>query len=369
LPESVVKQSLEKLDRDLKKELDKEQVELAKKWTQSISDSMRMILTDGREFVLGVDFDRKTGDLAIVSEMSARSGTPLAKAHKEAKPTVSRFVGLAKEAALYFGLSCELPPFDWENDLGPAVEELQKTIQKDGVRIEKERLEKLLKDLISAIDRDRIDLAVAVFPVGEKRISFVGGIGVKDGRKADAALAEFRKLTPKEDRDAIKITSEKLGSAVIHRLESTKAFDPEITKLFGKPEVVLGFAADRMLFGMGEGVDTRIKAALAAQSEPSPMFVVDLAFAKLLSLMEATAKDDAERAQMKKVLAVLKDDPGRMRLFHLSRTTGESIKYRVGIDILTPLKWVVALQKAGIDLSPGAAPPVPAKPATLPRKP
>jgi hypothetical protein len=362
LPESLVKDTLAQMDQGLKAELDKQSSEGAKKVVQSMADSFKRLLTDGRELTIGIDFDRKAGDLAIILEAAARPGTPLAKAYREAKPTTSRFASLEKDAAMFFGLTFELPPLpDFDKELAQAAEELHKTIQKDGVKVEKGQVEQILKDMVAAADLERFDLAVAVYPGKSGQMSFVAGFGIKDGAKGDAVLAEVQKLMPKDGTEPVKFTTEKIGRTTFYRGEPAK-IDPEIKAMFGSSQVTFAVAPDKLLLGMGADADSRIKAVAEAKPSASPLAVLEMSFGQLLPILEATTKDEKERDEMKKVRAELKDDAGRMRLFHLTRTTGESIKYRAGIDLLTPLKWAVAMQKAGIDLTPKIAPPAPAKP-------
>jgi len=312
-----------------------------------------MIATDGKEFTLGVDFDRKAGDLAVVSELIAKPGTALAKTHRDAKPTVSRLGTLSKDAAFFLGMTSEMPkPLEFEKDFGSVAEEIQKTLQRDNIKIETEKIEKLLKDLIAAVDPESFDFAVALYPAKDQKSAFVAGIGIRDGRKGDALVQELMKLIPKDQLDAIKISTEKLGLATAYRIEPTNNVDPELKMLFGKAEVLLVVAPDKVFVGMGPDVESRIKAAMDGKPERAPLFVIDMSLADLLLLLEAAAKNDQERAEVKKVREALGKDLVRMRLFHVTRTTGDSVKYRAGIDILTPIKWAVALQKAGINIMP-----------------
>src|SRR5207253_2380907 len=62
--------------------------EAFKTFVKTFADSLKMLWTDAREMTLGLDFDRKSGDLAFVMENIPLPGTPLAKEYREAKPTV-----------------------------------------------------------------------------------------------------------------------------------------------------------------------------------------------------------------------------------------------------------------------------------------
>jgi hypothetical protein len=372
IPEEMKKRWMEELEKGMQQSLAGES-KYTEDFAKSLFDSLRKVYRDGREFTLGLDFDRKAGEVALTVEIIPMPGTELAKEYREAKPNLSRFAALNQGETAYVGSACGLPlamMFD-EKERDKAVEELQKKLTQAGIKIDKAMAVKAMKIFAAAAPTDDTDFALILYPGEKGKDAILFGLHIKEGAKAEAALVELIKELPADVRDRVKLNAGKIGSANVHRIELGKDAPENFRKLYGTTEVAVVVAPDALYAAIGADAEGRIQAALRAKPKEAPLFTLDTAVAVLPRVMEGTASDDKQPTINKKALESLGKPTDRLRLVHLTRSSGESVKYRFGVNLVAILQIANAVSStdsgtkpskpAGKD-APKAPPPSPPPP-------
>lgn len=315
--------------------------EYGKKFAKELFNSLKMVLEDGREWTLGLDFNRKHGELALVTEILPKPGTPLAKKYQEAKPTTSRFAGMAHGAALFMGQRYAIPVFDdLIKELDKSVDEFHAELAKLGITADKEQLAKLMRTIIACANTGVTDAGIAIYIGADRKATAIYAIRIKDGEKAEQAVDEFVKSLPEKERDRIKLNAGKIESVNLHRIDLGKDAPEPVQKIFGKAEATLAIGHDILAAAIGPDADKQIKAMLGDKPQPASLFVIEASLARLWPVFEQLATTDDQREMLKKARQSLGTDFDQVRLLQLTRTPGESMKYRLGIDLI-PIARVV----------------------------
>src|SRR5262249_48599072 len=127
IPDALKQKAVEELSKS-PEDVPEAQSEALKKLAKEFADSLQMAARDGQQCKMGVEFDRKSGELTVVTELAPKPGTALAREYRQAKPTTSRFAEFAKDAAVFISQTAAVPLAPFAEDLSKPAQELQKSL-------------------------------------------------------------------------------------------------------------------------------------------------------------------------------------------------------------------------------------------------
>jgi hypothetical protein len=325
-----------------------------------VVDYAKLLTADAKEVGLRLDFDRKTNELAVGFDLSARPGSDLAKKLAGYKSPSSRFAALAtRDAAANVIVNLAAGPSGVGFDPDKAAEGITQELNKGGIAIKKEDVAPLAKALRAAMQVEQTDAAVSLRgPLEKERYALVAAAHIKDGPAVEKAFKQFVGGLPKDQQQYFKFDAGKVGGVNLHRVEfpadkmsaeARKAFEA-----FGSGPLVLAFREDALFAGFGAGAEKLLQEAAAARPQPAPQLQLDLSVSRVVPLNLQLIPDDLGREQMKKLEAAFKGQD-RVRLFYATIDGGEKLQARVVTDLMAVLKFS---QAARVEAKPtGFVPP------------
>jgi hypothetical protein len=290
-----------------------------------IAVRLKSLLNDGQTLSLRLDLDRKTHDLSVAMNLTAQSGSDLAKLIAEAGSAKSVAASLIGSDSAMHALVHLALPASIRKVLGPAVDDMVKAaLGKEKDEDRRAMLAELLKAVTPTVKAGRFDAAVDFRGPGKgERYTLVVGIGVKNGTAIEKALKKIVAKIPAAERKAIKVDFDKVGDSTIHRLTPPHA-DAHAREVFGDGPVYFAFRKDVVLAAVGENALDAIKGALEATPKGVNPLNLELSMARMAKLMAAREKAAPEAA--KKAFKTKDSDKLRLRV-----TGGKMLQVRLSM--------------------------------------
>lgn len=286
-----VPQPLRDLALDMIKEgsmqtLDQLDEELQEAQRQNLKTQMRqfeMILNDSESLVIGMAADADNKKLYTDIEYLAKAGSELAEKTNQAKATEpSRFAGfLMPNATMNFNANGKIPESDGASYDTLLVEAKKAVIEKMNEEgelsdAEFEKVEGLVEsvvDLLSeTLKKGIVDTGMAAVIEGPD-INLVGGMTAADPAKVETAIKDLVPLLKERldnsDAPDIEFNFDTETHEGVRFHEIKIAFDHEPTRnvIGDSASIVIGFGADSIYYGIGNGPMRMIKKGMAAKGK------------------------------------------------------------------------------------------------------
>jgi hypothetical protein len=334
IPDTAKRIALAQLDDALGREKEKmplgetpTQRALREKALDHIGAHMGALIKEGRRLTAHLNIDRTTKQLTADLEISATSGSKLAKEFAELSKAKSRFAGLVRDDNAASGLARAAVPPDLREQFAAAIKDAVKQgLAKEPDDAKRPHAQQVLKALEPTLKAGEVDAAFSVRgPSADKKYTVVAGFGLKDGLEVEKTLRELLKDVPPAERALIKLDAETLGGVKIHRIDAQRKFDAQARNLFGDNPIFVAFRPDAVLVTVGENGQQAIKEAVAAEAKAAVPLQLHFAVARLAP---AFAKTQEQKDVVSKVFG--SGDPGNVRV---TLEGGSALRLRFAADL------------------------------------
>lgn len=239
----------------------------------SMEFSARMA-KEGDIYDLRVDVDGATDDLKFDVVVKPLPGTALEKQITAYTGPTNRFASMMAKDAI-FGVVTRLPLF---------TPEIRGTVS-DGIKLLAESQEAQIPEPAKAIADEAIagvmrtvksgafDFGSAIYgPNKDGRYSIALGVSFVDPAAVEKEMRELLKTAPEGVENFVKLDAEKADGVGIHVVTAGGFLPPEPQEMFGEKSVLaFAFAPKAILVAFGEDAVARVKVAIAAKPQPSPV--------------------------------------------------------------------------------------------------
>ncbi len=307
---------------------------------------IKAFIKEGNTLALDLDYDRKSGELAIDLAVSGQPGTAMAKDLRAFGAMRSRFQGLDRDAdaalSARFPLSKELGE-SFARILDEGVKANEGRLKNDGEKEVFRRFNDLIKSALKAPD---LDLGLSVrrgkkAGAGASKFLMEFGISLQDSAAAERLARDAVKKFELEkgfkiDFDVAKTAD---GTAV-HRMtvpyDEKDKEDEYLLKTFGKASLYFAFPKGALVAAFGEDAEGPLRRLVADVLAPASSGGIDgpaAATVRLAGLADM-ADTDKEREEFRKAAAeVFKGkDAKRDRAALLIKGAGDGIRIRLALD-------------------------------------
>ena len=298
-------QTLDQLDEDLQEAQ-----------RQNLKTQMRqfeMMLNDSESIMIGMAADADNKKLYTDVEFLAKAGSELAKKMEQTKATEpSRFTGfLMSNAAMNFNANGKIPESDGASYSTLLVEAKKAVIEKMNEEgelsdAEFEKVEELVEGVVDILDKTIkkgvVDAGMAAVLEGSDA-NFVGGMTVADPAKVEAAIKDLVPMLKERigmldntDVPAIEfnLDAETHEGIRFHEINISIDDDDARDLIGDSASIVIGFGADSIYFGLGNGPMQLIKQGMAAKQKPEFDSEMNFRVAPFLKFL-ARAPDSPEQ--------------------------------------------------------------------------
>jgi hypothetical protein len=247
----------------------------------------KSLVNDGRQVRLGLNIDRKGADISLSASFRAKPGSNLATAIAELGQGPSVGAGLiSSDSAMSVALNVALPE-NLRTALAPVIDEgVKKAVNKEENQVKRDLLDGLLKAVTPTLKMAELDGAIDFRGPGAGELyTAVAALKVKDGPAIEEAIKKVIKSLPEDQKAAIKIDFDKVGSINIHRMTPDKV-DTRTRERFGDNPIYIAVREDAVLIAGGEkGLDA-LKEGLASSPKAGKVGQVEIAIARIAKLAE-----------------------------------------------------------------------------------
>lgn len=308
---------------------------------------IKAFVNQGDTLAFDLDYDRKSGELALDLALSGQPGTAMAKDLRAFGAMRSRFQGLDRDAdaalSARFPLSKELGE-SFSRILDDGIKANEGRLKNDGEKDVFRRFNDLIKAALSAPD---LDLGMAIRngkPAGAGASKFLMQFGVS---LPDSAAAE------RLARDAVKKFELEKGFKIdfdvaktddgtaIHRMtvpyDEKDKEDEYLLKTFGKASLYFAFPKGALVAAFGEDAQEPLRRLVADVSPPAPTGGLDGPGAATIRLagLADMAETDKERDEFRKAAenTFKGKDAKRDRAALVIKGAGDGIRLRLAVDV------------------------------------
>ena len=306
--DTIKEGSMQTLDR-----LDEELQEVQKKNLQTQMRQFEMILNESESVVIGMAADANAQKLYTDFEFLAKTGSELAAKANESKATQpSRFSGfLMPNAAMNFNGNAKIPKADGAN-YGSLLTEAKKAVieqmNEEGELsdAEFEKVEELVEGVVGVLEetlkKGVVDAGMAAVLEGPDA-NLIGGMTVADPAKVEKAIKDLVPMLKERidildnpDIPAIEFNFDKETHEGVRFHEIKVSIDDDIARdmLGDSVSVSIGFGADSIYFGIGNGPMRMIKQGMAAKEKTEFSSEMNFRVAPFLKFL-ARAPDSPEQ--------------------------------------------------------------------------
>jgi hypothetical protein len=294
---------------------------------------LKSVLVDGQDLSVNLDVDRKTEELTLNANLTAKSGSKLAttiadigKAKSVASSLIGSDVALNSDAALNV-LVHAMPSENFRKALEPAVDAaFKQTLEEEKDKGKRAIANKFFKLLEPSYKSGELDAGGSLRgPNANGLFVGVGAIKVKDGLALEKAVKDLVKDAPAEEKKEVDLDFDKVKGVNIHRIRPGKDYSDEARKAFGENPVYVAFREDAVFLSLGEGGLTAIKDAITAEPKAGKAMEMDLAMGRLARILGKDQEDAIAAA--KKAFAKAKTGD---RL-SITLEGGKSLKFHGGM--------------------------------------
>jgi len=287
-------------------------------------ESLKMLLTEGKELALDFTIDPKADDIQMAAKLTATPGTELAKALTAATKSESAILGAlpAADAVARFGLNVGLPS-SLRKNLDTLVDDgIQKVVDDITDANAAPLAEKLLKALAPTLKSGVLDGGVALYgPDADKKYTLVLAGKVVKGGEVEKTVKSIVGDLPPQIQDAFAFDVEKKDGVTLHEVKIGDHLDAKGQEMFGPSSLWLGTSEGRLLVGIGPGAKSHIQRIAAAGPKSASVMTGEVSVASIVPLTDP-ANADKMRAAMKKVFG---GDPKGADRVTLTMEGGEGV--------------------------------------------
>ena len=306
-----------------------------------VLDAFKSMIRDGDAVSLDFELDRKTSEISLNIDVSARPNTAMAKSLGAFQRQRSRFEGLCQDAPVAFWASFPMAKELRESLSGAFEEALKDGLKKADSEEEKKlfaRFGELIKSTLNAPD---FDIALAIqrskkAGEGNPRLVLFSAMRLQDGREFERLVREA--VTKVKAAEGAKVTFDVAKAAdgtAIHQMTSPiDEKDANVVKQFGKPSLYFAFRADAMLAAFGEDGRMSLQRALEEPAAPprSPSVGPVALVARVSGLGDFA--DEKQEEFRKAAAQVFRGEDAKHDRISLSlKGEGEGIRLRLAIDV------------------------------------
>ena len=296
---------------------------------------------------VGLNIDRNTNSAFVDLELTAKSGSSLAKDFAASKPDKSEMAGLViPGAALSLHGVNEMPDAAVEhtkNTLSAFRTSAQEELKKQSLPDDKKDLalgvmDDLFNLAIKTIEMKRSDCALALV-LEPNAITLVAGAVIADGSNINSVLEKLVAALKNENPDAakfVKLNAETYKGIRFHTL-SLPTPEPEIVPLVGDTlNVVLGVGDNKVFIAAGRDAAEILKQAIdksasEAGKEVPPMQLV-VSASKIAKFVTNVADDDTVKEIADKISNAFSQAEGKDHLTITSEPIANGMRVRLEIE-------------------------------------
>ena len=347
IPESLKDQALNQMEMAAGQQNDRKPGEKDSDYKGRIAiqnmvlDGFKSMIRDGDAVSLDFELDRKTSEISLNIDVSARPNTAMAKSLGTFQRQRSRFEGMCHDAPVAFWAS-----FPMAKELRDMVSEAVEEAMKDGLKKAESKEEKklfarfgeLIKSTLNAPD---FDIALAIqrskkAGQGDPRLVLFSAMRLQDGREFERLVREA--VTQVKPAEGVKVTFDVAKAAdgtAIHQLTGPmKDQDAKLVKLFGKPSLYFAFREDAMLAGFGEDGLASLQRALDGPAAPAGAASVGpVALVARVSGLGDLADEKQEEFRKAAAQVFHGEDAKHDRISLSLKGEGDGIRLRLAIDV------------------------------------
>ena len=279
--DTIKEGSMQTLDR-----LDEELQEVQRQNLKTQMRQFEMLLNDSETVVIGMAADADNKNLYTDVEFLAKAGSELAKKANETKATKpSRFSGfLMSNAAMNFNANAKIPSDDGTNYstlLTEAKKAVIEQMNEEGELsdAEFEKVEELVGSVVDVLNetlkKGVVDMGMAAV-LEDSDVNLVGGMTVADPAKVETAIKDLIPMLKERidnldspDIPAIEFNfdTENHEGVRFHEIKVSIDDDAARDMLGDSVSVAIGFGADSIYYGFGNGPMRMIKQGMAAKKK------------------------------------------------------------------------------------------------------
>jgi hypothetical protein len=318
--------------------------ELRKEMAEQQIKSMTIMVHQTDLVTFGWALDQSARTSCVELDWSAVSGSELAKKINQTDEVASAFGGfLVPDAAVTIGGAAKIAPDDVAQSVATLSAMRTKLLQQIATQENlpdektKEALQQIANQVMDVV-RDtfqsgKMDGGSALL-LGEKKLTFVGGVYVANSAPLDAALRKFAETAVKDpDFPGIKFDADKHGDVRFHTMSVPVPESEKISRVVGnKLDVAIGIAPNSAYLALGADGLTVLKSAIDksvdATSAKVPPVKVDVSLAKVFDFAEAL--DDNPSVKMAaQQMAV---SSGKDHISFVARPRHDGWNYRLQVE-------------------------------------
>jgi hypothetical protein len=232
-------------------------------------EQYRDLLTDGREFALGIEINQARGVLAIEGSISAQPGTRTAARFAAYGNNRSVFTPLLRGAAAYLAAGFTLPASDAElfAKLWPILTE--KAVEQQNDAKARELLTVLFKGVAAAVHGSYVDLGLTAHVAEDRKLVIAAGLGLADGKALEDAVRTVIKGLPEQREVVFKLDADSHNGTAIHEIRPGRGEEADIARVFGETVAYFAFPKNAVLFAFGRDGKTMIKRGIDGAAAPA----------------------------------------------------------------------------------------------------
>ncbi len=254
------------------------------------------LLKEGNALTFRLTLDRKTNDVLVDLNLSAKANTKLATDIADLANSKSLFANaLGTDSAINVLMHMALPE-TLRKALEPVLDEgMKMALDKEKDEAKRAQAEKFLKAMAPTLKMGEVDGAFTLRgPNKDNKYAMVLGVKLKDGEGVEKALRAIVKELKPEEQEKIKFDVAKAGTINIHELDVKKDMDEKSKLLFGENSLYVAFRNDAWFLAAGDGGLAVLKEALTTKPKEGPQFQFETSIKRLSPALERENKDVAK---------------------------------------------------------------------------
>lgn len=306
---------------------------------------MRVILKEVKELRVSLYVNEKQDYLSLDVTVVPQANAPIAKSFASLGQRTSRAYGITEvrnavvRGNINLAIADELRPA-WDEFVRALVEDLQREARRSG----DPHGEKLIQAVVPTLQAGTLDAAMTMtVPNARGHYSALVAIGVKEGKKLDAAFREFVKERPNTPTSggSVKVDVARVGSFVVHQIENS--VPEETAKYLGSRHVWLAISDDLVVLGTGPDMNL-LRSSLSNPTGKAPVASLNMSLVGLARLVDESVTPE----QINRVVARVFGATGPLGkdMLRLEMTGGQELKLRLSVQG-GGIRFLAALAKFG----------------------
>lgn len=294
---------------------------------EGIHTVAKMVVKEGGDLALGINIDRRTGELSASVSLGGAPGGKLSGmiadlgAHKSVGASL-----IGPDSAMNMMADVTVPESLRKYLLGAFDDGFNKALDQQTDETKKKAALAFRKAIGPTLESGELDGAMDFRgPNADGLFTILMGMRVKDGAAVEKFIRDS--VTTGADKEKVTLDFDKAGDVAIHKIVGDpKDIDANFRKLVGdKPVMYFAFRDDAVLLAVGEDGLAVLKKAVAAKPKPGAVLQVGLAMGRFSRIMAATQPGASEAA--KQVFKEKNKDKLRIAL-----EGGASLKAHITLD-------------------------------------